>query len=175
MHLQVPVEHLRLMTSEEGQRQIDMDQVEEIKNLILENPNVTTQPLQTIAMPTSTKPADVAIADIIDPLRAPLLSYTLAVSGGQHGFFASTLVRDKHQAYKNHKNLIRHDAQVIVPFVTLHFYRFQEFLLVLCRSLRWAHCRACSARSLKRVTQKVRTRQQSSSWLFARNSAQSTN
>ena len=108
------------MTEDEGQRAVNEEQVLETKQLIIANPNVTTQPLQLLVFPIALTPNNVSIEDIMDKDAA--LQYDLAVSGGQHRVLAlKNLQEQSPHFFAEHTQLGRLDAQVIFLLYVLRF------------------------------------------------------
>lgn len=123
------------MTEEEGQRAVNEEQVLETKQLIISNPNVTTQPLQLLVFPIDLTPKDVSIGDIMD--EDATLRYDLAVSGGQHRVLALKSLHDQSpHFFAEHTQLGRLDAQVIFSFMYCSCFGNVNLSLLCCRSLR---------------------------------------
>ena len=112
------------MTEEEGQRAVNEEQVQETKQLIMANPNVTTQPLQLLVFPIAMTPEDVSIVDIMDENAA--LRYDLAVSGGQHRVLAIKSLEDESPDFlTEYKQVARLDAQVMFSFICCDFFGYK--------------------------------------------------
>ena len=112
------------MTEEEGQRAVNEEQVQETKQLIMANPNVTTQPLQLLVFPIELTPQDVSIEDIMNENTD--LRYDLAVSGGQHRVLAiKNLQEESPHFLTEHKQVGRLDAQVMFSFICCNFFGYK--------------------------------------------------